>query len=215
MKKTLFAAAAAAALLTAGAASAEGSLSYNVAVTSDYVWRGITQNDEEPALQAGIDYSAGIFYAGAWASNVVEGADVEVDLYAGFKPTAGDFSFDLGVIHYAYTGDDELNFTEVKGAVSYPVGTGSMGIAYYTPTEDTFDTYYVELNGAFPITEKLSVSGAIGKQEFADVGSYDTWNLGGTYAITDVFSVDLRYHDTSEDIPGFDERVAVTLKAAF
>src|SRR5690606_18126498 len=104
MKKLLLAAVAATALMSAGVASAE--VSYNVALTSDYVFRGVSQSDESVALQAGVDYSKNIFYAGAWASTVDFGAgsdaDYEVDFYAGVKPTAGNFSFDFGVIYYAY-----------------------------------------------------------------------------------------------------------------
>ncbi|MDC7681726.1 TorF family putative porin [Asticcacaulis sp. BYS171W] len=217
MKKFLTAAVAVSALLVAGAASAEGAVSYNIAVTSDYVFRGITQTDESPAIQGGIDYTNGIFYAGTWASNVDFGtkADYEVDLYAGIKPTAGKASFDFGVLYYAYPQEDDLNVTELKAAVSYPLGAGSIGATYYTNTDDTFDTYYAEVNAAYPITEKVSLSGAIGTQKFAFGGEYDTWNVGGSVALTDKFSVDLRYHDTSESIKGMDERFVVTLKAAF
>ena len=215
MKNLLLAATAASAMLVAGAASAE--VSYNVALTSDYVFRGVSQSDENVALQAGIDWNKDIFYAGAWASNVDFGGDVdyEVDLYAGVKPTAGKFSFDFGVVHYAYPQDNNGNVTEAKAAVSYPVGAGTIGAAYYTDLDDSFDTYYVELNGAYPINDKWAVSGALGKQEYNWGFSYDTWNVGASYNITDVFSVDLRYHDTSENFNGYDERVAVTLKAAF
>ncbi|WP_140985316.1 TorF family putative porin [Asticcacaulis tiandongensis] len=226
MKKLLLAATAVTALFAAGAASAE--VSYNVALTSDYVFRGISQSDENVALQGGIDWNKDLFYAGAWASTVDFGtdADYEVDLYAGIKPTAGNFSFDFGVIYYAYPQEDDLNATELKAAVSYPMGAGSVGAAYYTNTDDTFDTYYAEINGAYPINDKFAVSGAFGTYEVADAGSYGTWNLGGSYNITDVFSVDVRYHDTDFKRSDFGlggsqaynltkERVAVTLKAAF
>ena len=72
MKKILVAAVAISALFAGGAAMAQddaGHLSYNIAVTSNYVWRGVTQTDNNAALQGGIDYSKGMFYAGAWASN--------------------------------------------------------------------------------------------------------------------------------------------------
>lgn len=211
MKKFLIAAVAASALLVAGAASAEGSLSYNVAVTSDYVWRGVTQTDENAAIQGGIDYANGMFYAGAWASNVDFGgeADYELDLYAGIKPTAGDFTFDLGVIYYAYPQEDDINFTEIKAGVSYPLGKGTIGAAAYLNTDEDFEDYF-EVNAAYPLTEKLAISGAIG-----DYGTYNTWNVGGSYALTETFSVDVRYHDTDADTPWSDERVALTLKAAF
>jgi len=70
--------------------------SANVALTSDYVWRGMSQNDEGWAIQGGFDitHETG-FTLGTWASNVklLEGdtvkpedrADIEVDFYLVMK----------------------------------------------------------------------------------------------------------------------------------
>ena len=218
MKKKLLAATAIAATVIAGSASAAtdfagGTISYNVAATSDYVFRGISQTDGDPAIQGGIDYSHGLFYAGAWASNV-DFADYELDLYAGIKPVYKDFTFDLGALYYNYN-DDSLDTTELKAAVSHPLYKGTIGAAYFYNT-DVDDTEYYEINGSYPLTSKLSVSGAVGEQKTGGF-KYTTENLGLTYAITPVFSVDVRASDTN--IPEFVKpsaaRLAVTLKAAF
>lgn len=220
MKKTLLAAAALAALAFAGSASATtqlagGTLSYNIGVTNDYVFRGLSQTDGDAALQGGVDYSRGLFYVGTWASNV-SFADHELDLYAGVKPTLGKAAFDFGVIHYDYN-DKAFNTTEVKAAVSYPVYKGSVGAAFYDDV-DYGKYYYYEVNGSYPLTGKLSVSGALGQQTVLG-DSYTTGNIGLTYAITPVFSIDARYSDTN--FPETDlyknakPRLAVTLKAAF
>jgi uncharacterized protein (TIGR02001 family) len=82
--------------------------SWNLGVTSDYIFRGISQNRRNPAVQGGVDMTYGIFYAGIWGSDVNFGqnpdgtsvANVEVDYYAGIKPVLGPVTFDLGVIHY-------------------------------------------------------------------------------------------------------------------
>ena len=62
---------------------AESPISWSVAATSDYVFRGASQTDEGPALQAGLTYTAPAgFYVGAWASNVDFGSggpNVELD----------------------------------------------------------------------------------------------------------------------------------------
>jgi uncharacterized protein (TIGR02001 family) len=49
-------------------ASAEWAGSANVALTSDYVFRGVSQTDEDPAIQGGFDVShdSGL-YIGTWA----------------------------------------------------------------------------------------------------------------------------------------------------
>ncbi|MCR6661006.1 MAG: TorF family putative porin [Asticcacaulis sp.] len=217
MKNMLLATTAIAAAVIAGSASATefagGTLSYNVAATSDYVFRGVSQTAGDPAIQGGIDYSHGLFYAGAWASNV-DFADYELDLYAGIKPVYKDFTFDLGAIYYNYN-DDTLDSTELKAAVSHPFYKGTIGAAYFYNT-DVDDTEYYEINGSYPLTSKLSVSGAVGEQKTAGF-KYTTENLGLTYAITPVFSVDVRASDTNipEVIKPSAARLAVTLKAAF
>lgn len=217
MKTSLLAAAiAAVAIATAGQASASGALSYNVAAASDYVFRGLSQTNGDAAVQGGIDYSNGMFYAGTWASNVSFGHDYELDLYAGVKPAAGNFSFDLGAITYYY-GSKDYNTTELKAAVSHPLGKGTVGVAFYDNV-DYGKTYYYELNGSYPITDKLGVSGAIGEQDFLGA-KYSTGNLGLTYAITPTLSLDGRFSDTNiPDSPftkASEDRFAVTLKAAF
>ncbi|OYW80642.1 MAG: hypothetical protein B7Z26_06155 [Asticcacaulis sp. 32-58-5] len=225
MKKSLLAAATALGLVFAGGAMAEGALSYNIAVTNDYVWRGVSQTGRQEAVQGGIDYTNGIFYAGAWASNVDFGdneTDLEVDVYAGVKPTYKDFSFDFGGVYYGYPNqpdDTNLSFGELKAAVSHPIGAGAIGAAAYYSMDfrGAGESLYSELNASYPITEKLSVSGAMGKQYVEDGSDWTAWNLGAGYALTEALSVDVRYWDTGDHDLGsnFKDRIAVTLKAAF
>jgi hypothetical protein len=63
---------------------AETSLAGNVGPISNYVWRGVTQNNDSAAVQGGVDYTAGGAYAGVWNSSLA-GGDYETDLYAGYK----------------------------------------------------------------------------------------------------------------------------------
>ena len=87
--------------------------SFNVAGTTDYVFRGFSQTDEKPAFQAGVDVGYGIFYLGAWGSGVdqdfVGGSSAEIDLYGGITPSAGIFDFDFGFIYYWYPGENDLD----------------------------------------------------------------------------------------------------------
>jgi uncharacterized protein (TIGR02001 family) len=215
-------------LAIAGGAMAEGALSYNIAVTNDYVWRGVSQTGRGEAVQGGIDYTNGIFYAGAWASNVDfsaagdEDTDLEIDVYAGVKPTYKDFSFDFGGIYYGYPNqpsDTNLSFGELKAAVSHPIGKGAIGAAAYYSMDfgGGGESLYSELNASYPVTEKLSVSGAMGKQSVEDYDGWTAWNIGAGYALTDALSVDVRYWDTGDHDLGtnYKDRIAVTLKAAF
>lgn len=222
-------AAATASVALGGAAMAEEiSLSYNVGIASDYVFRGVSQTNEDPQVFGGVDLSYGVGYAGVWASNVDFGTDdptAEVDFYAGFKPTVGDVSMDFGVLYYGYTKDKGLtpgrySYTELKAAVSKPIAKATVGGAVYFSPEwpgDLGSATYVEVNGSYPLTDKFSLSGALGKQSIEDSSNYTTWNLGVAYALNDKLSLDLRYWDTDAHDFGsiYDSRVAVSLKASF
>ena len=133
--------AAAASVAMSGAAMAEElKLSYNVGAASDYVFRGVSQTQEDPQIFGGVDATYGIAYAGVWASNVDFGTDdpsAEIDFYVGVKPTIGDTALDFGVLYYSYVDDKapptpagetpipspgSFSYFEVKGAFSRPVG---------------------------------------------------------------------------------------------
>ena len=107
--------------------------SWNLGVTSDYIFRGISLNARNPAAQGGVDITYGIFNAGIWGSDVNFGrntdglpfgsgnpgssvANVEVDIYAGIKPVLAPVTFGLGVISYNYLGgkDKGPRFNQVR-----------------------------------------------------------------------------------------------------
>ena len=66
--------------------------SANMMMTTEYVYRGITQSNEDPAIQVGIDYAHDPtgFYIGGWASSVEfntgsnDGTQIETNLYGAF-----------------------------------------------------------------------------------------------------------------------------------
>lgn len=186
----------------AGAASAQGDLSANVAVTNDYVWRGVSQTDNGFAVQGGLDYTNGGFYVGTWASNVDFGsdADIEVDLYGGFRGAITEsLSFDVGVIGYIYPGEDDLDFLEVKAGLGYTVDALGLGATvYYDP--DNKNTY-VEGTGSYAFTEKFKGLASVGNYSFDGGGDYTNWSLGATYAF-DLFDLTGKYTDTDIDGAG-------------
>lgn len=211
----------------AGTANAEGTFTGNVGLTTDYVFRGISQTNGNPAIQGGLDYVNGAFYAGTWMSNTdfgPFGGNTELDLYAGWTPTVGPVALNLGVLGYFYPGahDDaaEFNYYELKGTATITPFTGFSltGSAYYSPDffGETGNALYLEIAGAYTVSDKISISGAFGNQKIDDVngpaaggtdGDYNTWNLGLTYTIGNGLSVDGRYIDTdidpSDDIATF------------
>jgi uncharacterized protein (TIGR02001 family) len=228
--------AAAASVAMSGVAMAEElKLSYNVGVASDYIFRGVSNTNTKGQVFGGVDATYGIGYVGVWTSNVDFGTphpDQEIDVYAGVKPTVADINLDLGVIYYGYTKDKNaapgsFSYIEIKAAASKAVGPATVGAAvYYSPEfpGKGGEAVYYELNGSAPIGEKLSLSGAVGRQQ-ADVtnyfggvsDSYVTWNAGVTAAINDHVSADIRYSDTNKSGYGKTYHAAVTasLKVAF
>jgi uncharacterized protein (TIGR02001 family) len=124
-------------------------ISGNIALTSDYRFRGISQSDEDPAVQGGFDasFEPG-FYLGTWASSIDFGggndtgsfSTVEVDYYGGWRGPVGDtdFGIDAGYAYYQYPGDtvdpkgDYQEFY-IKGSWTTLV----LGLAYS-------DDYYAE-----------------------------------------------------------------------
>lgn len=140
-------------------ALADDGLAYNIGAVSEYRYRGIAQSKFRPALQGGIDYTQGPYYAGTWLSTIkwiddtVDGynaafppgvgssnAPVEWDLYLGTK---GDIikdtlSYDVGALAYVYIGGADAfhkigladpNTGEIYGALTYGVFTGKISVA--------------------------------------------------------------------------------------
>jgi uncharacterized protein (TIGR02001 family) len=225
-------------------ANAEPTFSGNVALTSDYVFRGVSQSDSEIAIQGGFDVTNDIFYAGAWASSIDFGpaasGTVEVDVYGGVRPVLGPVTLDFGVIGYLYPGMDEAagapetDMWEFKAGASITPAEGFTlgGALYYSPdfTLTTGDEsgLYAEINAAFTVSDVISISGAFGSQDVDQAGyygaagdSYTTWNIGGTASVAG-FGLDLRYTDTDLDPELFgpsgdevsDGRVVFTVKRA-
>lgn len=108
------------------------STSASVALSSDYMWRGVSKTDNEMALSGSFDYGhASGLYAGVWASNVdfgVVGSDgntdqahIEADIYAGYANEIGDsgIGYDVGAMRYIFPGTDGADWNEYYVGLSY------------------------------------------------------------------------------------------------
>ncbi len=205
------------AISLAGTAAAEGKFTGNVALTTEYVWRGVSQSGGDFAIQGGFDYTNSIFYAGVWAANVdfddPSDANLEVDFYAGLASTLENgVSWDIGVIHYAYPDAEstDINFTEIKGALGYAFegGLSLGGEAYYDFDNENI---YLTAKAGLSLSEALGVDASIGNYQLDAGGDYTDWSLGGTLSYSG-FAFDLRYWDTDIDgSPLADERVVLTI----
>ncbi|WP_105200329.1 TorF family putative porin [Pseudoalteromonas sp. T1lg10] len=150
--------------LTSLASQAE--VTANVAASSNYYWRGITQSDDGAAVSGGIDYASDTgFYAGTWLSNIDFGdaasTSYEMDLYAGFAGSIDDIGYDVGYIYYAYPdAEGDIGFGEIYGSVSWQ--WLSAGASYLVNAEgdatDEEDMLYLELNASFTILKDTELA---------------------------------------------------------
>jgi uncharacterized protein (TIGR02001 family) len=179
--------AATAAYADEAAAPKEFTLSGNVALVTDYRFRGLSQSAGDPAIQGGItlSHSSGV-YVGTWSSstnfdNLSVAADdtygsQELDLFGGWTgKVASNVTADVGLLYYAYPNGHlgHANFFEPYASLSTTYGpvTGKVGINYawkqkaldFNGVGGSDDNVYVygELGGAIPNTP-VSLSAHLG-----------------------------------------------------
>lgn len=165
-------------------------LTGNVGLYSQYIFRGLTQTNREPALQGGFDYShASGFYAGTWGSNIswlsdsgayMAGGSLEWDFYGGYKwSLPSDLTLDLGTLYYWYPGDantvanplnPKANTWEVYAGLSWKWLSGKLSYSIDNKTFGVLDssgTYYLDLTAAYPVPDtKLTLIAHYGVQKF-------------------------------------------------
>ncbi|MDT3672538.1 MAG: TorF family putative porin [Aromatoleum sp.] len=238
--KTVVAAFAGLPLLGSGAALAQDSpFTTNVAVVSDYAYRGISQTDERPALQGGFDYAhPGGFYAGVWGSNVSwlndaettssSGNSLELDIYGGFKMPLGPLGLDVGVLQYYYPGDFDRAWRNDTGLDNPNTTEGYVGLSWsflsfkysYAFTDlfgldDSDGSQYFDLAAAYEIGDGLTLNAHFGRQRIAGpVDSYNDWKLGVTKSLAG-FNLGLHYVDTDERGDLAQERVVFSVSRSF
>jgi len=164
-------------------AVSQAQVAYNVGAVSDYRYRGISQSRLKPALQGGVDYTAGAFYVGAWASTIKwikdggGGADIELDLYGGYKGeiTKG-LAYDVGLLAYIYPGHDlavSPQTTEIYGALTYGPATlkYSHSLTNLFGFDDSKNSGYIDLAATFEITDGWMITPHIGRQTVKNFGA--------------------------------------------
>lgn len=179
------------------AAEPDYTLAYNLGVVSDYRFRGISQSRLDPALQGGVDFGhKSGFYLGFWASSIkwIEDAggdsDAELDFYGGYKGSAGNLGYDLGVLRYQYPSHNlavSPNTTELYGALSF----GPVTAKYSHAITNTFgftsskNSSYLDLSATFDLGNGFSLVPHIGHQRIAGTGN-------GIFSYTD-YALTLNY----------------------
>jgi uncharacterized protein (TIGR02001 family) len=149
----------------------EHQLGYNLALTSEYRYRGLSQTRFDPALQGGVDYTHGPsgLYVGTWLSTIKwtkdlgGDGDVEVDLYAGKRgELSGAITYDVGALYYWYPSNDlhpNANTFELYGQI----GVGPAYLKYSHATTNLFGTPDSKRSGYLTCTRAASACATTGR----------------------------------------------------
>ncbi len=201
------------------------SVTGNLALTSNYVFRGISQTFDDPAIQGGFDYAhASGFYLGTWASNVTSAsfsnASLEWDFYAGYSGKINDdFSYNVGLLEYYYPGgrtnippNEEYNTLEAFAGVTYKF----FNVKYSSTLTDYFGVNqnnpptggganggskgsgYLEANANFELPQSVILGLHVGHQRVENYGilDYTDYKVGLTKAFGG-FNFGLAYTNTN------------------
>ncbi|RYG00862.1 MAG: hypothetical protein EON94_08755 [Caulobacteraceae bacterium] len=217
----------------AATSTAQAGTTGSLTVTSDYLFRGVTQTNKNPALQGGVTWTADSgFYAGGWGSSISWLADsdpgvssqVELDGFVGYAGKFGDsdVGFDVGANYYWYPGDYPAGYNspdtlELYAGVSWKI----LSARYYHSTTDLFGVPDSRGSGDLDVAANWefapswTLNAGAGKQWVRHNSGldYSYWKVGVTKSFESGFSVAASYNDT--DISGLDDAFVLSLSKAF
>ncbi|MBP7217785.1 MAG: TorF family putative porin [Acinetobacter sp.] len=192
------------------------------ALTTDYRFRGVTQTENDPAVQASfaLTHSSGL-YAGVWGSNVDFGgtAHLELDPYIGYAtelPFASKPLLDLGLWYYGYPSESDLNWLELYAKLTFKdvlVKDASL-LTAVNYTNDFFgldeDAWYLNATYSVPFAAGFGGVASVGytkadDYDFNGEDNYFDWKAGVTYSFASVsgLTAELAAVGTDIDTDGF------------
>lgn len=202
----------------------QGEISGEVALVSDYIFRGITNTDHNPAVQGGLSYSVDVGlpwakpYIGFWGSNVDfdDGgeAHVEIDALFGLTGTIGAVEWDLGGLYYAYPGANsnlDYDYWEVPLQVTYTLNDHLSFQSQYAYSPDFFggsgQAHYLMggVRWQQPIwSMTLAAEATTGHQWIEHNAVYGTddyqdWRIALSLTIMEKINLGIAYTDTDLD----------------
>ena len=193
-------------------------ISANMAMTSNYVWRGMTQSDDSPAIQGGFDLDYKGAYVGVWGSNVrFEGSDanMEFDAYAGYTNEIFGVSYDFGYLQYAYPNDSKAsNFGEAYLGLSYDFEVVEISAKYSVgiETDEVDPDDCIEGGVSVVLPMDIALDAIVGNYVHSGV-----YYLIGVSKSFDKFGVSLAYTGMDYDDSANDNEgnVVATISASF
>lgn len=192
--------------------AAGGEVHGYLTAATDYVFRGVSQSDEQPSWQAGLDYvhSSG-FFAGVFAAGIdypetpfrADTGDIEADAYLGYgRPAGRDFAWEVALFRYAFpeSDADDRDYGELA-LNAYWRDTLRVGATFSDDARSGgASAWTAEVELRRPLGHGFQVSGMLGRYTFArdDWKDYLYWDLGVS-ATRGPWTFDLRWFDTSDE----------------
>lgn len=199
-------------------------LSSNIGIYSQYIFRGLTQTDQAPAFQGGFDFAHEKgFYVGTWGSNVswlrdsgvcTSACSLEWDIYGGWKHAFNDdWGMDVGVLFYYYPGKITPGFTSPNTTEIYIGGNWKwVSLKFSDSLGNTFgvansrNSWYLDLTANYPINDQWTLLTHLGRQDYSgsnggvsnSVFNYTDWKLGATYLING-YTIGAYWTDTNNN----------------
>jgi uncharacterized protein (TIGR02001 family) len=181
-----------ASLGTMNLARAEGesphSFSANVALTTNYLFRGISQTGNQPAIQGGFGYSYTPLNLnlGIWGSNIASegfgGANMETDFLASWTPSWDKLGLDVGYVRYQYfqTDNNANNTNEYHLGLSYDLTylKPKVTVNYSGDWYGDGDAWYYDLGVSVPLPYEFSLTGHYGWNVFTSFPNYEDYKVG-------------------------------------
>ena len=177
-----------------------GSPGGGITLTSDYLFRGLSQTRGNAAVQGDLHYTTDNgWFLGGFASTVDlnpgRGATIEVDGYLGHAwQVSNDWNARLMAVHYEYPNDSPdlpYDYDELVGALSFQ-DLVAVTVAW-SPNTDGYSlanpaapvainraAYSVEVAGRWPLIGPLTTAAGAGFRDLNDLfqTSYWYWNAG-------------------------------------
>jgi uncharacterized protein (TIGR02001 family) len=213
-------------LLVAGFSAAHAEITGNAALTSDYRFRGVSQTQNAPAIQGGVDVTTSTgLYVGNWNSSISSElypgvAGIESDIYAGYKKELfGGITVDAGVISYMYPrATTDTNTNEVYVGASFNVFSVkySRSMSNYFGVADSKNSSYVQADASIPVAGKLSAVAHYGRTSVANNAAmnYTDYNVGAAYDLNGwLFAA--KYHTNTNKGASFESATTVNGQKLF
>lgn len=186
----------------ASAQQADSPYSWNVTAVSDYVFRGVSQTDEDPTLQAGFTYTSPVgLYAGVWGSGVDFGPgdpSTELDYLIGYGVDVTDsVNIDVLLNRYTYLGASELNYNELITTTTF-ADQYKLTVAYSNDVWNSgTDGWYYGVGGEWALPQEFTLAASVGRSTFEQgiAKDYTDFNIGVSRQFG-LFNLGLGYHGT-------------------